>query len=64
LLIILVGVLVLNKTIEILVGLGNEIVNVVTILTPALDILMQLLPYVGYLVLGWLIILGLDSFRS
>ena len=62
-LLVLVGVLVLQKAVELLKVLENQVINVVTVINPALEIMLGFGTYIGYLILGIIIVIGLKNWK-
>ena len=62
-LLVLVAVLVLQKAVELLKALENQVINVVTVINPALEIILGFGTYVGYLILGIIIVIGLKNWK-
>ena len=63
LMIILIAVLVLKAEVDLFALLQNETVNLINVIKPGLDVILSLAKYVGYLVLGFLVILGLKYYK-
>ena len=63
--IVYVGLFVLSKLLELFrafdVGFINDMASIVQ---PGIDILMSLLPYLQWLILGILVVVGLKSFKK
>lgn len=62
-LIILVAVLALKAEVTLLLTLQNNTVNLINVLSPGLDLILGFSKYLGYLVLGFLVILGLKFYK-
>lgn len=62
-LLVFVAVLVLQKSVELLMTLENQVINVVTVINPALEIILSFGTYIGYLILGIMIVIGLKNWK-
>ena len=63
LLMILVVVLAFTSMIIVLGTLQNEVLNLLNVFRPGLELLTSLGKYIGYLVLGLLVVLGLKYYK-
>lgn len=63
LLIILVAVLGLKAEIDLLLTLQNNVLNLLNVFKPGLDLILSIGKYIGYLVLGFMVVLGLKFFK-
>ncbi len=57
-------VFVLAAVVKELVAINNQYLNYVNVLSPALIVMVDLIPYLKYLVLGVLVIIGINSFKK
>lgn len=62
-LIVLVAVIVLGKVLELLTVPGNATVNMLLVIQPGLDIIKDFGTYIGYLILGLVIVIGLKNWK-
>jgi len=63
--IIYVGIFVLSKLIELFQAFDvSFITDITNIVQPGIDVMMNILPYLQWLVLGILVIIGLKNFRK
>lgn len=63
--IIYVGLFVLSKLLELLNGFGVSFITDITkIIEPGVSILMSLLPYIQWLILGIIVVVGLKSLKK
>jgi len=63
LLLILIIVLALGSIITVLNGLQNDVVNLLNVFKPGLTLLTDFGNYVGYIILGFIVVLGLKYFK-
>lgn len=64
LLIIIVYILVLDKVVNLLLVAENQYLNYLSYITPGIDILMDILPYVMYILLGAVVAWGLKLYKK
>ena len=62
-LIVLVAVMVLGKVIEVLAVPGNATLNMLLVIQPGLDVIKDFGMYIGYLILGLVIVIGLKNWK-
>lgn len=63
LLIILIAVLVFKSVIEQLLTLQNATLSLISVFSPGLDLIIGLSRYIGYIVLGFIVVLGIKSYK-
>jgi len=63
LLVILVAVLALKAEVDLLLTLQNNVLNLLNVFKPGLDLILGIGKYIGYLVLGFIVVLGLKFFK-
>lgn len=62
-LLVLVAVLVLQKAVELLTTLENKVISLVTVINPALEVILGFGTYISYLILGLIIVIGLKNWK-